>query len=130
MVWIKCYPSRLPLFAVCHALFWLPIGYFVAISYDHVQPVVPYVSVINPFHIPKPVYVVYPYDSITIVPKNLVSQYKLNTTTLKLINENFSRRLSSRKVYVYEFNGLIWCNDNNKSMAMEYHDEEKVPEAN
>ncbi|CAH8459856.1 unnamed protein product [Schistosoma turkestanicum] len=44
MVRINFYPSRIPLYAVCHALFWLPVGYFVAISNDHVQPVVPYVS--------------------------------------------------------------------------------------
>ncbi|KAH8850878.1 prokaryotic DNA topoisomerase [Schistosoma japonicum] len=44
MLWFKCYPSLLPLYAVCHALFWLPMMYLVAISYDHVQPFIPFVS--------------------------------------------------------------------------------------
>ncbi|CAH8444419.1 unnamed protein product [Heterobilharzia americana] len=44
MTWFTFYPSRIPLFAVVHALFWLPVMYLVAVSYDHVQPVVPYVS--------------------------------------------------------------------------------------
>ncbi|CAH8824796.1 unnamed protein product [Trichobilharzia szidati] len=44
MEWPKFYPSRIPLFAVIHALFWLPVSYFIATYYDHVQAVVPYVS--------------------------------------------------------------------------------------
>ncbi|CAH8829738.1 unnamed protein product [Trichobilharzia szidati] len=39
--------SRLPLFAVLHALFWLPVTYLVAISRDHISPFVPYVSALG-----------------------------------------------------------------------------------
>ncbi|CAH8479245.1 unnamed protein product [Schistosoma haematobium] len=42
MVWFKFYPSQLPIFAVCYALFLLPIGYLVVISNDHAQPFVPF----------------------------------------------------------------------------------------
>ncbi|CAH8446202.1 unnamed protein product [Schistosoma bovis] len=44
MLLCRFYPSRVPLFAVFHAIFWLPMIYVVAISYDHVQPFVPFVS--------------------------------------------------------------------------------------
>nr|CAH8827383.1 unnamed protein product [Trichobilharzia regenti] len=44
MKWLKCSPSKVPFFAVIHALFWLPIIYVVAVLHDHVQPIVPYVS--------------------------------------------------------------------------------------
>ncbi|CAH8842241.1 unnamed protein product [Trichobilharzia szidati] len=47
MEWPKFYPSRIPLFAAIHALFWLPVMYLIAIYYDHVQPVVPYVSALG-----------------------------------------------------------------------------------
>ncbi|KAH8850882.1 prokaryotic DNA topoisomerase [Schistosoma japonicum] len=38
---------KLPIFAVLHALFWLPTTYLVAISKDHISPVVPYVSALG-----------------------------------------------------------------------------------
>ncbi|CAH8472218.1 unnamed protein product [Schistosoma intercalatum] len=44
MVWFKFYPSQLPIFAACYALFLLPIGYLVVISNDHAQPFVPFLS--------------------------------------------------------------------------------------
>ncbi|CAH8449055.1 unnamed protein product [Schistosoma rodhaini] len=44
-----CYFSwyKLPLFAFIHALFWLPTVYLIAISRDHISPVVPYVSALG-----------------------------------------------------------------------------------
>ncbi|CAH8444442.1 unnamed protein product [Heterobilharzia americana] len=44
---LSFYPSLVPLYAVVHALFWLPVGYFIAIAYDHVQPIVPYTSALG-----------------------------------------------------------------------------------
>ncbi|CAH8472187.1 unnamed protein product [Schistosoma intercalatum] len=38
---------KLPFFAVIHALFWLPTTYLIAISNDHISPVVPYVSALG-----------------------------------------------------------------------------------
>ncbi|CAH8470659.1 unnamed protein product [Schistosoma mattheei] len=37
---------KLPFFAVIHALFWLPTTYLIAISNDHISPVVSYVRAI------------------------------------------------------------------------------------
>ncbi|CAH8829823.1 unnamed protein product [Trichobilharzia szidati] len=47
MEWLYFHPSRIPLFAAIHALFLCPVMYFIAISYDHVQPVAPYVSALG-----------------------------------------------------------------------------------
>ncbi|CAH8442135.1 unnamed protein product [Heterobilharzia americana] len=38
---------KIPLFAVLHALFWLPVTYFVAVSKDHISAFVPYVSALG-----------------------------------------------------------------------------------
>ncbi|TNN09628.1 prokaryotic DNA topoisomerase [Schistosoma japonicum] len=47
MLSFKLYPSYIPLYATIHGLFWLVLGYLVAVYYDHVQPFVPFVSALG-----------------------------------------------------------------------------------
>ncbi|CAH8824793.1 unnamed protein product [Trichobilharzia szidati] len=72
MEWPKFYPSRIPLFAAIHAFFWLPVMYFIATYYDHVQPVVPYVSA---FGLYPPEKYMFMYSSLLFGALIIISQW-------------------------------------------------------
>ncbi|CAI2723914.1 unnamed protein product [Schistosoma spindalis] len=102
MVQFKFYPSQLPIFAVCHALYWLPIGYMVAISYDHVQPFVPFLSSLG----------IYPPEKYMFTW--LMGSYGVMTTISQwfwssMMRKKFQQRIHSRiGQYTCKFIALLY----------------------